>query len=80
MAERALLEALGGNCHSAIGVHTRAEGGQLVMRAALYSPDGATRIDGEARFAAGDTQGPAALAHDLLDRSPPVIRALFTGG
>ena len=79
MAERALLEALGGNCHSAIGVHTLAEGGQLVMRAALYSPDGATRIDGEARFAAGDTQGPAALAHDLLDRSPQTIRALFTG-
>ena len=78
-AERALLAALGGNCHSAIGVLTLAEGGSLHMRAALFSPDGRSRCDGEARFSAGDRQGPESLAADLLARAVPEIRALFTG-
>jgi hydroxymethylbilane synthase len=79
VAERALLAALGGNCHSAIGVHTMADGADLVMRAALFSPDGAQRVDGETRFAAEDSQGPAALAADLLARAAPAIRAQFSG-
>jgi len=77
MAERALLAALGGNCHSAIGLLTRAEGDVLHMRAALFAPDGSMRVDGEARFSAGDVAGPAALAADLLARAIPEIRALF---
>ena len=79
MAERALLAALGGNCHSPIAVLTRADGGDLVMRAALFSPDGSFRVDGEARFAAGDLAGPACLAADLLRRAAPEISEHFTG-
>ncbi|MEY4160361.1 MAG: hypothetical protein RLZZ136_982 [Pseudomonadota bacterium] len=79
MAERALLAALGGNCHSAIGVHTRIEGGDIILRAALFSPDGAERVDGEARFAIADSQGPAKLASNLLARAAPAIRAQFSG-
>ena len=62
MAERALLAALGGNCHSPIAVLTTPDGDALLMHAALYSPDGAERVAGEARFAAGDDAGPASLA------------------
>jgi len=56
------------------------EGGEaLVMQAALFSPDGAERVDGEARFAAGDMDAPRRLAADLLARAAPSIRQYFTG-
>ncbi|MEO7248159.1 MAG: hydroxymethylbilane synthase, partial [Novosphingobium sp.] len=77
IAERALLAALGGNCHSAIGVVTETQGDALIMHAALFSTDGRERVDGEARFAAGSADGPAILAADLLSRATPAIRALF---
>lgn len=79
MAERALLAALGGNCHSPIAVHTRTEGRVLAMRAALFSPDGKHRVDGEAHFAPGDAEGPEQLAADLLSRADPAIAEHFTG-
>jgi hydroxymethylbilane synthase len=79
MAERALLAALGGNCHSPIAALTRHEDHELVLRAALFSPDGAERVEGEARFAAGDEQGPARLAADLLARAVPAITVHFSG-
>jgi hydroxymethylbilane synthase len=79
MAERALLAALGGNCHSPIAVLTDVSGGMLTMRAALFSPDGAERVDGTACFADGDLAGPSALAADLLARAVPAIAAHFRG-
>ena len=79
MAERGLLAALGGNCHSPIAVLTRIDGNALDMRAALYSADGTERIEGQARFDTEDTNGPAALAQDLLGRASPAILTLFDG-
>lgn len=79
LAERALLAALGGNCHSAVAVLTHAEGDDLVLRARAFSPDGAERVEAEARFAAGDAQGPARLAAELLARAAPAISVHFTG-
>ncbi len=79
MAERALLFALGGNCHSPVAVHARIEADAIVMRAALFSPDGTARVDGEARFPADDTAAPAALAQDLLARADPSITRHFSG-
>ncbi len=79
LAERALLAALGGNCHSPIAVLTRAEGDDLVMRAALFSPDGAERVDGETRFGADDLEAVGRLADDLLARAVPAIAVHFTG-
>lgn len=79
MAERALLAALGGNCHSPIGVLCELEGGVLVMRAALFSPDGAERVDAMRSFAIGDRSGPAELAEELLARAAPSIAAHFSG-
>ncbi|MEY4721486.1 MAG: hypothetical protein RIQ46_1211 [Pseudomonadota bacterium] len=79
MAERALLAALGGNCHSPIAVLTTWQGAEMEMTAALFSPDGAERVDGTARFAAGDLAAPAALAASLLGRAVPAIRVHFHG-
>lgn len=78
-AERALLAGLGGNCHSPIAVLTAHEGDDLILRAAIYSPDGAEKVEGTLRFAAGDAQGPAELAADLLARAPEVVRVHFAG-
>ena len=79
LAERALLEALGGNCHSPIAALTQREGGNLRMIAALFSGDGGVRIADEAIFEAQDLDGPRALAARLLDASPAEVRNLFDG-
>ena len=78
MAERALLAALGGSCHSPVACLTRAEGDSLHLVAALYSPDGAERIEGEISFDPADRAAPARLAADLLARAPPAIAAHFS--
>jgi len=79
-AERALLAALGGTCHSPVAVLCVGEAGELAMRAALFSPDGAERIEGTARFACGDHGPVSALAADLLTRASPAIAAHFRRG
>ncbi len=77
MAERALLLALGGNCHSPIAVWTRGHD-DLTMTVRLYSPDGLVRVEGEATFAA-DSDGPATLAARLLADAPEAIATHFSG-
>ena len=79
LAERALLAALGGNCHSPIAVLTSQDAGAITMRAALYSPDGAERVEGQATFDSADQDAPARLAADLLARAVPAITVHFTG-
>lgn len=76
-AERALLAELGGTCHSPVAVLCELAGGECTMRAALFSPDGAERIEGTARFAPGDHGPVKALAADLLARATPAIAAHF---
>lgn len=76
-AERALLAGLGGTCHSPIAVLTTHDGDNLLVRAALFSPDGSLRIEASATFASGDAAGPHALAQDLLAMAPEGIRAYF---
>ncbi|MBS0480892.1 MAG: hydroxymethylbilane synthase [Proteobacteria bacterium] len=78
-AERALLAALGGNCHSPVAVLTERTDDQLILRAALLSPDGAERVEGRLRFAPDDTAGPALLAADLLSRAGAAIQMHFAG-
>ncbi len=78
-AERGLLRGLGGTCHSPIALLTTADGDALTLRAALFSPDGAERIEASATFPAGDVEGPAALARTLLASAPEAIRRHFTG-
>lgn len=78
-AERALLLALGGTCHSPVAALTTNKDGALTLRAMLLSDDGSQCVESAATFAAGDTQAPARLARDLLGRAGPKIRALFGG-
>ncbi|MCT2558932.1 hydroxymethylbilane synthase [Tsuneonella sp. YG55] len=78
-AERALLAALGGNCHSPVATLTRGEDPSIALTAALYSADGAEKVEGTATFAPGDARGPARLAADLLARATPGVAALFAG-
>ena len=77
IAERALLAALGGNCHSPIAVLTQEADDNLTIRAALLSPDGAERVEETARFALDDLDGPARLAGELLSKAGPAIREHF---
>ncbi|MEM7664851.1 MAG: hydroxymethylbilane synthase [Pseudomonadota bacterium] len=76
-AERALLAELGGTCHSPVAVLCQGDSTGLSMRAALFSPDGSERIEGEANFAPGDHTPVTALAADLLDRATSGIRPHF---
>jgi len=78
VAERALLAALGGSCHSPIAVLCDLDVDALTMRAAIFTPDGAEKVSGEARFTIDDADGPARLAADLLGRASPGLRAHFT--
>ncbi|MFC4256526.1 hydroxymethylbilane synthase [Altererythrobacter xixiisoli] len=79
MAERALLAALGGNCHSPIAVLCDLDGDHLQLRAALFSPDGTDRVEASARFAVSDGLAPARLAEELLARATPAIAENFSG-
>jgi hydroxymethylbilane synthase len=77
MAERALLAALGGACHSPVAVLTEGDGETLAMRAAIFSQDGAEKVEGALTFAAADAEAPARLAADLLARASEGVAALF---
>lgn len=79
LAERALLAALGGNCHSAVAVLTRNEGETLRLQAMLYSPDGAERVEGETVFAPDDHEALAGLAREMLAKAPQSVAVHFTG-
>jgi hydroxymethylbilane synthase len=79
MAERALLEGLGGNCRSPVAALAQREGDQIRLRAEILTPDGkeVERID--ARFGAGDLQAPRELAVQMLEQAAPSLRGLFAG-
>ena len=79
MAERALLAALGGDCHSPVAVRCDFKDGRLTMDAALFSPDGAEKVQQNACFDANDAQKAQDLAHDLLTRATPGILPHFAG-
>ncbi|MEL7197684.1 MAG: hydroxymethylbilane synthase [Pseudomonadota bacterium] len=78
-AERALLAALGGTCHSPVAVLCTSNADALVMRAAVFSPDGAERVEGHATFALGDHEPVVMLANDLLSRASSAITQHFGG-
>ena len=77
MLERALLEGLGGTCHSPIAALTTREGDKLHLQAAIYSPDGAIRIAQERLFDPHDLAGARQLAHDLLAEAPEHVAVHF---
>ncbi|NNK45679.1 MAG: hydroxymethylbilane synthase [Altererythrobacter sp.] len=66
MAERALLKALGGNCHSPIAMLTTAQDDVLALRCSLFSPDGRERIEATHSGAAEDLAWVAAMGEELI--------------
>jgi hydroxymethylbilane synthase len=77
MAERAFLLALHADCHSPVAALAVMEGGQIYLRAEILSLDGRHKEAGDTRFAVGDAAAPATLAHTLLTRAHPDLRACF---
>ena len=78
LMERALLEGLGGTCHSPIAVLTTPrDDAALTMRAALFSPNGAHRIEDEIEISSEDAA--RGLAETLLSRAVPAIADTFGG-
>ncbi|MBW4330694.1 hydroxymethylbilane synthase [Stakelama sp. CBK3Z-3] len=77
MAERALLAALGADCHSPVAALAQERQDKVTLRAMLYSEDGSARVEGSAEAAIGDSDFAATLARDLLNRAVPAIRRLF---
>jgi hydroxymethylbilane synthase len=78
-AERALLAALGGTCHSPVAATCHFIDGNMVLDASLFSPDGRERVGGEAYFKPGEHEEVVKLARDLLARATPAITQHFTG-
>ena len=77
LLERALLEGLGGSCHSPIAVLTTRQAGYISLRAAIFSPDGAVKIEDEVAVQAGDPRAARDLARQLLDQAPDLVRVHF---
>lgn len=77
MAERALLFALGGNCHSPVAALAQITDDMITLHAEILAMDGSERQAGSAQFDRGDYAAPAALAAQLLALASPKLRALF---
>ena len=80
MAERALLKTLGGTCHSPIAVLTTAQEDVLALRCALFSPDGADRIEATHSGSAEDLSWVTAMGEDLMARLTPGMAPYFGTG
>jgi hydroxymethylbilane synthase len=78
-AERALLLALGGSCHSPIAALARVAGADIRLKGQILTEDGSEQQLGEALLPGGDLAGAAALGRSLIERASPRLRALFAG-
>lgn len=79
LAERAVLEGLGGSCHTSVAVHA-AHAPSLGVRAELLGPDGRDRVDAHMQGEATPRDLGLALAVELLRRATPAIRASLAPG
>ncbi|HEU0066104.1 MAG TPA: hydroxymethylbilane synthase [Sphingomonas sp.] len=75
-AERALLAALGADCHTPVAAMASLAGETLRLRAELLADDGSACVGDSIEGVAGEACGQA-LAATLLGRAPPDIRRLF---
>ena len=77
LVERALLAALRADCHSPVAAFASLEGRTVTLRAELLAEDGSLFVAGDAEGDAEDGDLAEQVARDLLDRAPPLVRALF---
>lgn len=76
-AERAFLEALGGNCHSPVAALATCSDATITLRGEILAEDGSERLGDWVEFAVNDGGGPARLAAELLEKSSDRLRRLF---
>ncbi|WP_024310327.1 hydroxymethylbilane synthase [Sphingomonas melonis] len=76
LTERALLAALGADCHSPVAALAALSGEMLTLRAELIAEDGSLFVDGTGEGTDGALVA-AELAADLLARAPSSVRSLF---
>jgi hydroxymethylbilane synthase len=77
LAERAVLEGLGGSCHTAVAVHARLGPG-LHLQAELLSPDGRDRVDAVLEGEGDPRKLGLDLAARLMAAATPAILASLT--
>jgi len=78
LAERAVLLALGGSCHSPIAALARPVSADIHVRAQILSEDGSEQVSEATVLVAGDLAGATWLGRRLLERASPALRALYT--
>jgi len=74
--ERLFLEALGGDCRSAVAARAQ-DGGVMVLTAEILSPDGREVQRVEMDLYTSRLATPADVAQLLLERASPALRAMF---
>ena len=79
LAERALLLALGGSCHSPVAALAREDGTDIMLLAQILTEDGGEQLRDEALLPGGSTEAAMALGRRLLEQASPALRALFAG-
>jgi hydroxymethylbilane synthase len=77
LAERALLAALGADCHSPVAAYARVVDGALLLTAELLSGDGRDHVRDSIIVDTSDA--PALLAERLLAAAPAPLANLFCG-
>ncbi|WP_343520135.1 hydroxymethylbilane synthase [Sphingomonas sp.] len=77
LTERALLAALGADCHSPVAALATLERDRLRLRAELLTEDGAEHVRIDRHDLAGTSDEMLAIAHELLDAASPALRAMF---
>ncbi len=78
-AERALLYALGADCHSPVAAHAVMKDERIHMTAQILTNDGSEQMRADALFADAGGPAPANLARDLLGGASEALAALFAG-
>lgn len=78
-AERAVLEGLGGSCHTSVAVHAYLVAGGIDLHAELLSPDGRDRVADSIRGDGAPRALGLALAARLMAAATPDILASLDG-
>ncbi|APG63409.1 hydroxymethylbilane synthase [Sphingorhabdus lutea] len=81
MAERALIRALNGNCHSPIAAFAQQKNGEMLLQAELFSEDGTEHIASAIIIAEHEMdmvqEKADILAQRLFDMASPMLRAQY---
>lgn len=80
-AERGFLAGIGGSCKTPLAAHAMPKDGGLILRAALFAPDGSDVVRGDTFFGSAPDEAQArlmgeVLARHMLKNAPPAFLAV----